>query len=224
MIIGISGKIGAGKDLVGTIIQYLTAEAKIDMVNQNQSIKIEQLLEGNFKNNSDWEIKKFAYKLKEVACLILGCTMEQIEDREWKETPLGPEWNLMTPRKFLQLLGTEAGRNILHENIWVNATMAEYRPISGEGAASLGDVIDYSDCEFPNWIITDVRFPNEAQAVKSRSGLLIRVNRGEGDTGSHPSETALDKYEDWDAVINNNGTIEDLVDTVHFILQEKELI
>ena len=31
--------------------------------------------------------------------------------------------------------------------------------------------------EYPNWIITDCRFPNEAKAIKDRDGISIRVNR-----------------------------------------------
>ena len=33
---------------------------------------------------------------------------------------------------------------------------------------------------YPNWIITDVRFPNEADAIKGRGGIIIRVNRKHG--------------------------------------------
>ena len=37
-------------------------------------------------------------------------------------------WNLvkLTPRKLLQLLGTDCGRDIIHPNIWVNALFADY--------------------------------------------------------------------------------------------------
>ena len=74
-----------------------------------------------------------------------------------------------------------------------------------------------------NWIITDCRFPNEAQAVKQRGGIVIRVNRGKTPVPegalkamvdrSHPSETSLDNYE-FDHVIDNNGSIEELVEKV----------
>ena len=108
----------------------------------------------------------------------------------------------------------------------------------------------------PNWIITDMRFPNEMKAVKKRGGITIRVNRSSaqyerylefcktpectyGDLNSeqwpmsfglfnrqsdsfknrflvkeHESETALDNAE-FDYVIDNNGTIEDLITTIH---------
>lgn len=148
MIIAISGKKGSGKDLVGTIIQYLTSNSK----------NLKFIDEQNGYQSSTFKIKKFADKLKDIVCLLINCTREQLEDREFKEKELGEEWWYyiiklnnsaslvpytetkgelkedtlvkLTPRKLLQLLGTECGRNIIHPNIWVNALMSEYKPIS----------------------------------------------------------------------------------------------
>ena len=171
MIIGISGKIGSGKDTAGQILQEYTG----------------------------WEIYKFADALKDCVCRIIGCTREQLEDREFKEISLGPVWGNLTPRTILQKMGTEGGREAIYDDVWVNATFAGLDPDSD------------------NMIITDMRFLNELEAVKSRGGLTIRINRGEGNTGDHPSETALDDA-NFDYVIDNNGTIEDLtISIVHFI-------
>lgn len=60
MIIGINGKISAGKDTVGTIIQRLL------LTNKNQSS----------------EIKKFAGKLKQIASILTGISVEKFEDQE----------------------------------------------------------------------------------------------------------------------------------------------
>jgi hypothetical protein len=172
-LIGISGKIGSGKDTVGSILQDYSDD-----------------------NAEDYQIKKFATKLKEIAALLIGCDVSDFEDREFKEKELGEEWNGLTPRKILQLLGTEAGREIIHPNIWVNALFADF--------------------EDSNWIITDVRFPNEAQAIKDRGGIVIRVERPGGEShcgGAHASETALDTY-NFDYVIDNEGNIDELIDKV----------
>lgn len=91
-------------------------------------------------------------------------------------------------RAYLQRLGTECGRELLGENIWVNATLRGYDDI----------------------VVTDVRFPNEAQAIEDRDGRVVRIVRpGVGPANEHVSETAMD---DWDCyvTINNDGTIEDL--------------
>jgi len=157
----------------------------------------------------------------------------------------------MTPRLMLQLLGTECGRQIIHPNIWVNSLFADYnQPIDETQKINKDKGYAYKG-EISNWIITDVRFPNEAQAIKDRGGIVIRVNRpidlrfpklwkmfistnpvfaGVGQffswmmgqdeemkklhrTLHHPSETALDDY-DFDHVIDNNGSIEELVEKV----------
>ena len=81
-----------------------------------------------------------------------------------------------------------------------------------------------------NWIITDMRFPNELEAVKKHNGITIRINRGLVErTGNmiqepeHISETALDNYE-FTHVISNNGTIEELIERVKEIILIEKII
>lgn len=78
-----------------------------------------------------------------------------------------------------------------------------------------------------NWVITDVRFPNEVRAVKSWGGLAIRIDRsGAGATGGiaeHASETSLDECDDWDAVIQNDGTFEQLYERVDEVVKRVAL-
>jgi hypothetical protein len=207
-LIGISGKISSGKDLAGKILNDLSGDI--------------------------FENKKFADKLKDIVCMLIGCTREQLEDRDFKEKELGEEWwyytdslfnstdseeNLysyskyhrqlkndldfyiikLTPRTLLQLLGTECGRQIIHPNIWVNALFADY---------------DTSSNYDSNWIITDVRFPNECQAIKNRGGIVIKINRDSDVVDNHSSETALDNYDGFDFVVDNNGSIDDLTNNL----------
>jgi hypothetical protein len=141
---------------------------------------------------------------------------------------------LMSVRELLQKLGTDAIRNGLHENAWVNALFADYHPTPNksmeesfkEQFATGSSEIHY---QLPNWIITDMRFPNEMEAVLKREGITIRVVRsfnhkmGSKETGTldltplHPSETALDDAE-FDYEIINDGSIEDLIEKVKQIL------
>lgn len=60
-------------------------------------------------------------------------------------------------------------------------------------------------------VITDVRFKNEARFCK-HFGKVVRIDRkiDHPDYGTHISESELDTYEDWDYVLDNNGTLEDL--------------
>jgi len=204
MIISITGKIGSGKDTIAEIIQQST-----------------QL---------DWEVKKFAGKLKTIAELLCGVPKQNFESQEFKKTQMSEEWG-MTYREFLQKLGTEALRSNLHENVWINALFSDYKAKTVAVGTSEFDITEKD--EFPNWIITDTRFPNEMDAVKSKNGLVIKVERSlklrkgydtPNETDLHPSETSLDNYTEWDYVIENNGTLEELRAKVMLILEKENLI
>jgi hypothetical protein len=74
-----------------------------------------------------------------------------------------------------------------------------------------------------NWIITDLRFPNELEAIKKRNGLTIRINRPGLEENNHISETALDNA-DFDYVIDNNTSLKALINSVYYILKKENLI
>lgn len=224
MLLSLTGKIGSGKDTAASLIQQITPYY-------------------------NWEIKKFAGKLKQIASLLTGIPTDKFEDQKFKQTILPSEWDTikmtgvglrqdgfnkfltpviehMTVRDLLQKLGTEAMRNGLHQNVWTNALFSEYRPINPEACQSMGNVLDYTACDWPNWIITDTRFPNELEAVKKRKGITIKIIRDSGNTlgTQHVSETALDHVTDWDYVIDNTGTIEELKQKLYDILSKESLI
>lgn len=192
MIIGINGYAGSGKDTVGTILQQIDKD-------------------------SHWEIKKWAGKLKQVAELLTGIPVEKFEDQEFKKTNLGKQWNdrinnPMSVRDFLQKLGTEGLRDGLHTNTWVNALMADYRCVPADRAPNGWD------CD--NWIITDTRFPNEAQAIKDADGIIIRVTRpGIGPVNDHPSETGLNQWK-FDYEIQNDSSLNELINSVRIFKQK----
>lgn len=90
-------------------------------------------------------------------------------------------------RELLQRLGTEGGRDVLGENIWLNTLFEK---------------------PYTNLVITDVRFPNEAEAIQERGGKIVRIIRPHvGAPNSHLSEFS---YSDEDYLIHNSGTIFDL--------------
>ena len=208
MIIGINGKIGSGKDTVGKIIQYLQCHNTGEITIQDVMSNPEH--EWWLEEQSKFEIKKFAGKLKEIGSILSGIVADQFEDQEFKKLYMGVDWD-MTYREFLQKLGTEAMREGLHTNVWVNALFADYKPPK------------MSQYNPSNWIITDMRFPNELEAVEERKGITIRVVRSGTAVGTHPSETALDDAY-FDHVISNNGTIEDLIEKVRQILTIERII
>lgn len=94
-------------------------------------------------------------------------------------------------RRLLQAYGV-AVREHVNPSVWLDATMCrvmdEERPV----------------------VITDVRFPNEADAIEAAGGVLVRVAGPRGDgNDSHVSETALDSR-DCGSVLDNSGSLEDL--------------
>lgn len=230
-LIGVSGKAGSGKDTVGSIIQYLTSTDASDKT--LGFIKLGYDIKGY--HNSTFEIKKFAGKLKAIASLLSGAKVEDFEDQEFKKGRMTADWG-MTYREFLQKLGTDAMRDGLHEEVWVNALFADYKAIERVPEKRMSIM--------PNWCITDMRFPNEMEAIKERGGITIRVTRdlviGAEDYGytkvsvnqaekdgilipQHPSETALDDAE-FDYYINNEGTVEDLIEKVKTILIKEGIL
>jgi hypothetical protein len=194
-IIGISGYSFSGKDEVARMIQDIQPE-------------------------KEWQVKKFAGKLKTVASVLTGIPENKFEDQDFKKTTLGEEWSNrrgvstnMTVREFLQILGTEAIRIGLHRNAWVNSLMHEYKTDKGIDILDDGTMNAWFK-PLPNWIITDCRFRNEAEVIKERGGMVIRINRpGILPVNNHPSEVALDDW-DFDSVISNDGTINDLFEKV----------
>lgn len=98
MIIAINGRIGSGKDTVGGIIQYLITTSKFKTNGEHikgvaTSLKDFLDYKDSYKYKvSGFKIKKFADKLKDIVCLLTGCTREQLEDQEFKNRELGEEW------------------------------------------------------------------------------------------------------------------------------------
>lgn len=98
-------------------------------------------------------------------------------------------------RDFLQQLGTEQGRDVFGQEYWVLQAEAWMETLARAGYGN-------------KFVITDVRFPNEAQFVRDLGGKLIRMAGRRADLGAaaeHVSETALDSYIGWDAVLHNEA-------------------
>ena len=169
----------------------------------------------------------FAATLKDAVADIFGWDRTLIEgrtteSREWRECQ-DDWWSKrlgmpITPRWILQQWGTEVCRQGFHDDIWI---------------ASLENKIRKTN---DNMVITDVRFPNEINAIKNSGGEVFRVKRGpdpdwyqdalnfnEGPTNMSwaLSKMRLDQKQvhaserSWigkgiDVEIDNNGSIDDL--------------
>lgn len=207
IVIGMVGLIGSGKGTVGDIL-----------VNDY-----------HFKTDS------FAKPLKDAVSQIFGWDRTLIEgatpeSRAWREQPdefwskaLGRE---MTPRLALQLMGTEAGRDVFGKNLWT--------------AALINRLND--NCE-QDHVITDVRFANEVDTLSKHGAVIVRIKRGpepewmeeaKREQAQYSTSTILGWKDqrihrsEWGWVnspvhytIENDGSLEDLKNKVRIMLESE---
>jgi len=296
MIIGISGKKQHGKDTTAKVLDWIfldktswvpSLKEYVDGTNQDGDIPV----------ITRWEYIKFADKLKDIICMLTGCTRTQLEDDTFKNSFMPIEWNKKvkgsycsnggrfsqddafykernpryycidydvedkleiergrkdamlfftdrrdtfdnsdyrdrkycvqerrTYRDALQVVGTELFRNGFCDNTWVNSTMSDYKCLTCGPEEPGVTHVDFDTCEYPDWFITDVRFPNEADIIREKGGIMIRVNRIGADCSDlHPSETALDNYPLFDYVIDNDGDLINLYHSLQDMVQKLNL-
>jgi hypothetical protein len=96
-------------------------------------------------------------------------------------------------RELLQRMGTEVGREMFGEHFWIDYLM-------NKAIDAKTDVV-----------ISDVRYLNEIEAIRLWNGQVWRVNRPNvGPANSHSSEQEVDLYQNYDVIINNDSTKEEL--------------
>ena len=203
--IGIVGYAGSGKDTLAEMIrqqhpeyinfkfagklkEFCSELFDIPMeVFESQKLKNE---ERYFKYNGFVSyLEKFRESCDSVLSIKGGLITERLAVRSmevfeasWSEYGL-PEFPA-TPREILQKIGTDVFRDHYSDTIWV-------------------DTIDKAD----KAIVTDVRFPNEAEKIKESGGILVRivnVKQKNQEIMNHPSEKHIEDIE-CDYVICNNG-------------------
>lgn len=177
-LIAFTGKAGAGKD---------TAASK--------------LIEAGFVRVA------FADPLKEMLAAMLNVSRDKLEDRTYKDAPLSALGIEKTPRQLLQTLGTDWGRKLVDDGLWVNLAKGRVT-----GALKAGHDV----------VITDCRFGNEAGIVRSLGGLVVRIQRAvTAAVPAHESENGVDNALCDIVINNNNSTAEDFAEKVAAILGVK---
>jgi hypothetical protein len=141
-----------------------------------------------------WQRRAFADRLRQMLYALnplmpSGYRLQHLVNAYgWEYAKVEPE-----VRALLQRLGTDAGRQVLGEDVWVDA--------------ALRDLPDDQHVVF-----TDCRFRNEADAIRERGGLVVQIVRpGVDAVNGHISERALvESGFRFDAVLVNDGSIEQL--------------
>ena len=117
-------------------------------------------------------------------------------DDERKELTI--DWLGRSPRELMQSMGTDWGRHQVHPELWL--LLAE------KNLEFLGQTNDNAR----GFVISDLRFENEADFVRKRGGMVIHLLRPDAaEVNPHISETGIG-IQDNDLVLHNNGAIEDL--------------
>lgn len=112
--------------------------------------------------------------------------------------------NIPSVRAYMQRLGTEAVRDIIGENSWVQAAERKFVPLLEEGV---------------NVAVTGVRFASEANMIKRYGGVIVRIEReGFGPVNAHASDQLDDVP--CDVVVFNNGTLQDLASSAQKLITE----
>jgi hypothetical protein len=185
LIIGLSGYARVGKDEAAKVLVEQHGFTRIAFADKLRDFlyALNPLVSNDLYLKSDdigWHLwgKNEPMRVRDV--------IDYVGWDDYKESPYGQEI-----RELLQRLGTEAGRQVLGENIWVDSALNNLDPNK-------------------DYVITDVRFPNEADAVWHREGSLWRVTRaGVGPANNHASETSLDDYPHFQQYLTNDGTLEE---------------
>jgi len=129
---------------------------------------------------------------------------DTLESREWRET-VDEWWSSelqifnFTPRMALTMIATDALRNHFHPDIWVKALKRKIM-------------------EYEKVVISDCRFLNEAEFIRSMNGKIIKIFREYPSSGQnlHQSETEWIKI-DADLIIHNNQNIENIFQKIQNI-------
>lgn len=104
-----------------------------------------------------------------------------------------------SPRQLMQLLGTEWGRNMVHDKLWL--LLAQQ---------NIANQLECDQSRYSGVVIRDVRFENEAQWIRSQGGYVVHILRPDAQqVATHSSESRL-RVHDQDAVIYNERSIDEL--------------
>ena len=150
-----------------------------------------------------WHIRSFGDSIKAVCAALTGEDVAPYYSQEGKAERV-PTFG-RTRGEMLQQVGSAL--RAWEPLVWVDAFFAGLPPDAFV-------------------LVPDVRFANEADPIRARGGLMLRVEgdplqqRGDGTRDDdHPSETAMDDYAHFDATLTNTGSLDDLTQQVRELLK-----
>lgn len=131
----------------------------------------------------------FASPIREFVAGLLGCTVPELEPIKEDVIP----WCGKSPRQLMQTLGTEWGRKMISESFWIDQAMQRVQREWANGKMV---------------VISDVRFDNEAEAIRKAGGCILHLSRPNGarTVAQHLSEAGVERRPG-DYTIVNDGSL-----------------
>lgn len=208
----------SGKDTVADMLQYCLSVPE-------PFRKYWMYRHYRYAFNSTYEKVAFADSLKDTLSVLFGIPVEKFYERDFKEhfyikgleitdTPDNIldedsfikmlnkkdfsflKTHFITIRQLLQCFGTEIVRGLFGNAFWAERAMKH---------------------NFDKMIITDLRFKVELEAVRKRNGLVLYIDNPNCIPEQHASESEVLEMKDnhdFDFIIENNGTLEDLFNKI----------
>lgn len=178
-LIGLGGRLRSGKDVVADRLVTQRGYVKLGMSDalHEAMLAIDPILEDN-------EDAPRAYRYSEAIA---------------EYGYVGTKARFPEARRLLQNLGTEVGRNMIGENVWVNIMARKIDDHRGAGHSV---------------VVTGIRFPNEVRMLEELGGRAVWIERPgihastEG-TAAHASENSVSAADFHDTLLND-GSLADL--------------
>lgn len=149
----------------------------------------------NFKKEA------FAEPVKEVCRIMFHLKYEQMNDPILKET-IDERWGI-SPRQMMQKVGTDTIRHAWGDDFWIKNM-----------GMRVGNHNDNSI------VVSDVRFPNEAQWVKDNGGVLIRIMDSREHSDTHSSETLQASIKEDFLIFNKKDGIEKFHQQINKLIEK----
>ncbi len=142
----------------------------------------------------------FADNVKKTAMAMFGLTGMQVYGTHgYDREQVLPEWGISV-REILQKVGTECGRDIFGMDIWIKRLQVDINAIPG---------IPY--------LVSDVRFDNEAKWILDSGGIVIDIQREGCNPDGHRSESGITEF---NYQVYNDGTLEEFYDLLDQLMED----
>lgn len=194
-MISFSGKKRSGKDLSAQYLidnygykRFSLADSVKQFTSKTMGIPLEHFTDDTLKDKPfTTSIQLYSSEIVLLIEDLVELNNNSINEIKWDNIPR--EKNLKTPREVMQFVGTDLGRNIVSQDIWLNQVPTQF-----DG----------------NIVVTDARFPNERELFKRRGFKNVLLLRNSDSKDTHESENSLGHPREYDDAIRNFGSKERL--------------